>query len=452
MRKSVLLVALFALAISTVALGSDAWKIKVTDLDPNAPYSTNGMWGTALDSNLGGWGAGGGFFRAYYRDGALGYGTTVCSYDANTGSLDFGVATAQACSWEAWGYKAMNQVVKDGSVYKGWMRFSSWDGHELQYATSTDGANFGLRTFCTIYGATDTATGTYGFPGMSKTSSGVWFSFHRNSGAGYQNSGSVGTMTSGDGTTEWFDTDTGYPDSIVSPYSFGDPFTDPHNPGGPMNDCDNEGSVAKACDGNLFMIKGTFPSYWPGNPYPYSGTGFYAGNGLMMGIGTTGDLCGGDNYVYLADADSTNTIGVGNSLLSAIGNPGLSGPSLRARVKDGWRGFTPNVLPLNADRLAASSKFVMFYRAAWDTDSSSNGDYNDVLGTGRAKLFITKNKADLNYDGTVSAQDIAPFSAAYNTSVGQPAFNADCDFNNDGKVNAQDIAPFSARYGAGCSY
>jgi len=284
--------------------------------------------------------------------------------------------------------------------------------------------------------------------------------------AAYQNAGDWGTMTSGDGTTIWYDTDTGYADPIIQGPYWGtgtggfDPIADPHTAGQPFMDSDNFGHAIKACDGNLMSFLGTFPmGYFYQNGvdvcagvYPWEGLGGFGGNGTNLVIGTTGELCGGDNYAWLADGDSTNTSGIGNSLLSAIGNPGLSGPSLRGRFWGAWAGYIHSALPLASSMTAPTTKAALFYEAMWDTDSSHGGDGYLTFGTGRAKFFMTKNKADLNYDGTVSAQDIAPFSAAYNSSVGQPAFNADCDFNGDGKVNAQDIAPFSARYGAGCSY
>jgi hypothetical protein len=91
------------------------------------------------------------------------------------------------------------------------------------------------------------------------------------------------------------------------------------------------------------------------------------------------------------------------------------------------------------------------YYASWDTDSS-DGVTADLHGVGRAKLDLTRNKADLNYDGTVNFQDIGPFSGAYGSSSGQPLYNPDADFNGDGKVDFQDIGPLSGRYGSDCSY
>jgi len=77
-----------------------------------------------------------------------------------------------------------------------------------------------------------------------------------------------------------------------------------------------------------------------------------------------------------------------------------------------------------------------------------------VYGLGHAKMLVTKNKADLNYDGTVNFQDIGPFSGAYGSTSGTPGslYNADCDFNADGLVDFKDIGPLSGRYGSDCSY
>jgi hypothetical protein len=173
--------------------------------------------------------------------------------------------------------------------------------------------------------------------------------------------------------------------------------------------------------------------------------------GAGLTIGTAGQLNGGDHYVWLSDPDSTNTSGIADSLLGGIGLNGLGGASLKTHVTGWWTGWPTMTAPLAAHETTPATKFLMLYGAAWDTDSSGAG--YDVLGYGRAKLFLTRNKADLNYDGTVNFQDIGPFSGAYGSTSGiQGNYNAEADFNIDGKVNFQDIGPLSSRYGSNCSY
>lgn len=53
-------------------------------------------------------------------------------------------------------------------------------------------------------------------------------------------------------------------------------------------------------------------------------------------------------------------------------------------------------------------------------------------------------------DGVVNLSDLIPFGSSYNTSPGQPNFNACCDFNDDDLVNLGDFAYFGQHYQHGC--
>ena len=55
---------------------------------------------------------------------------------------------------------------------------------------------------------------------------------------------------------------------------------------------------------------------------------------------------------------------------------------------------------------------------------------------------------DANGDRKVSWIDIAPFSASYGSTFGDPLYRTQYDHNHDGRVNWVDIAPFSGCYGA----
>jgi hypothetical protein len=57
--------------------------------------------------------------------------------------------------------------------------------------------------------------------------------------------------------------------------------------------------------------------------------------------------------------------------------------------------------------------------------------------TGAYQLDVTL-VGDSNGDGTVNLADLAPFTAAYSTSPGNPKYNPAADFNQDGIVNQID--------------
>lgn len=455
MKRALVLMAVAIMVASVATAAPDPWRIRVTDYDQSTPYLTGDWLGVPLiDSSEGSWTASGGKYRQYWWFGAIGGGGAVGSatYTASTGAISFGPVTST--SVEGRGIAGMrDSVVKVGAgSYKMWRRYSTWDGREIQYATSTDGANFSVTTDTTFYGPTITSTGTYGH-GVYVSTGGVWLSHHRNSGANYQNAGSMGVATSTLGETEWYDIDTGQPDPILPPvYSLGDPMIEPHTAGGPMWDSNNYSLLNKACDGNLLSLKGSMQyNSFPGWDYEKDT------RGMGLSIGTGGELAGGDHYVWLADVNNSNTQGVGNSLLSGIGRDGLGGPSLRASELQGqwWTGWPGYTIPIGKSaNNQAATRFLMIYDAMWDTDSSGDGITTyDVYGTGRAKLLLTRNKADLNYDGTVSASDIGPFSGAYGSTSGlNSTYNPDADMNASGKVDASDIGPFSGRYGSDCSY
>lgn len=54
---------------------------------------------------------------------------------------------------------------------------------------------------------------------------------------------------------------------------------------------------------------------------------------------------------------------------------------------------------------------------------------------------------DLNGDRTVNAADAALFSAAFNSTTGQPNYRSDADWNADGAVNNADAWAFRHNYG-----
>jgi hypothetical protein len=340
----------------------------------------------------------------------------------------------------------VRDVFKIGSVYRVHKWNGTYNGMSIVYSTSTDGANFATETLCTIYGPTQVGTGVYG-ASAQRTTGGIFLMAHRNDGNNLQSMGTTGMATSTAGETIWWDIDTGDPDPLVpNVYSLnhGDPLVEPHTWGTWYHDHNNYISIRTACDGNEFIAKGSFTEF--------SGQMWEMGQGLA--VGTAGSGNGGDDYIWLADNNSSNTEGVGDSLLSGMGMNGLSGPSLRNHIAGWWTGWTCKLMPLKAgaDEMVPATKFAMFYSAAWDTDSSGGAGY-DTIGVGRSTLWLTRNKADLNYDGTVNFSDIAPFSTAYGSTSGVSGnYNPEADFNSDGVVDFSDISPLSTRYGSDCSF
>jgi hypothetical protein len=439
---------LAAFVAASAFAAPDPWRIRVTDLDPNAPTQPAGtelrFYHVTREDNFGPAGGDLQIHAGDYGGGPFWNVWTSANYNAATGALSYG--TASAPSIEGVGDGTVTQGLKVGSVYKGWVRkLNAWTGHSIQYTTSSDGVNWAALTVSTIYGPKIDSTDGYGYLGAYRSTGGVYLVQHGNSFAAYQMAHGKGVMTSGVGETVWYDIDTGSPDA-TDPYNCGDPIADPHTAGQWYHDTENYGSIARVCDGNLVNGTGAME-----NHNPNWATQTYKGRGIGLFLGTAGELCGGDDYVWIADPDNANTESIGDSVISAIGLSGLSGPSLHAYMYPStWRSWYAHPIGLVNNQTDPSAAFVMLYFAAWDTDSS-DGEA-DIMGVGRAKLWLTRNKADLNYDGTVNFQDIGPFSGAYGSSSGQPLYNPDADFNGDGKVDFQDIGPLSGRYGSDCTY
>jgi hypothetical protein len=208
----------------------------------------------------------------------------------------------------------------------------------------------------------------------------------------------------------------------------------------------NSECYMKLCDGNLAMTVGGYPE----NASPNR----WKGQGVGLTYGTAGEMCGGDDYLWLSDPNSANTQGIGDSLLSSKDMPGLSGPSLRARTLEWYENWTNGVLTLQSSQYDASTQFLLLVIPQWDTDSSDASSYDgqDTGGLNRAKLFITRNKADFNYDGTVSSADLLDLSATYGKTSGETGYNPDCDLDGNGQVGSSDLLDLSARYGTDCSF
>jgi hypothetical protein len=86
-----------------------------------------------------------------------------------------------------------------------------------------------------------------------------------------------------------------------------------------------------------------------------------------------------------------------------------------------------------------STQWLAFYGATWPS-----------AGLGWYKLSITGQKGDLNYDGKCDFSDLPLFSATFNKSLGDAAYNKDADFNGDNKVDFSDLPSFSGYFGQAC--
>ena len=434
MRSAIVLAAILALAVGMALGAPDPWRIRVSDLDPNTFYHASypGFYHLSAAVAESGWGASGGLFR-HWEGAWWNPNTGVSSYNAATGAISWGTATS--CTTEGWDkyQRPVWRALKVGSVYKKWQWSREYTGRDILYSTSTDGANFSVPTRCTIYGSAVTSTGTYSFAAAYRSAGGTYLIAHANSG-GASAHDCFGLATSGEGETVWYDIDTGNVagDPIEDPdgtYGVGSYYTPMGNPGG--------SNFIRLCDGNLGLLvtgKETFVDNW--------------GWGVGLTIGTGGELAGGDHYTWISDPNSTSTA-LQNSLLSAINLPGLSGPSLRCKGTGGSRDWIAATLALKPNQTDPATQFATFYYAFWDTNSDGT---QDSEGIGRAKLLMTRNKADLNFDGTVSFSDVSLFSGSFGSSSGQPGYNPDADLNKDGKVDFLDAAQLSGRYGSDCSY
>jgi len=407
---------MMVMVVGPAVAAPDPWRVVVSDYAAYGSTLPNAWWGAPLPGEGGAWGPAGGAFRAYRILGR----TQLMTFSRATGQISFGTWTDM--SVEGIGRPLGTSApgggvcqVRVGSIIKAWMNGYDYAGMEVRYCASPDGVNFSAPSRCTIYGSTITSTGIYGVGGAYLSPAGIYLISHGNS---FMDG--IGLCTSGLGETVWYDIDTGgaHGDSLAPPG------------GGGVNQYGNQ---AVACDGNLI--------------FPRS-TASHPDHGVGLAIGTAGDLCGGDEYVWVADTNSTSTM-CGPSLLSGIGLLGVSAPSLR--VAPYWQtGWLTYVMGLTDSPTKPATQFLMLYDAVWDTDSSGSG-YDD-FGGGHAILSLSRNQADFNFDGTVNFQDIGPFSGAYGSKVGEPAYNAAADFNGDGEVNFQDIGPLSGRYGTDCSY
>ena len=106
MRTKLVVLSVLVVCVACVARAEqDPWRVRITDWDPNGPILPTYYWpdwhGGHEPAMLpeGEWGEDGGVLRLWYRD-SPGLTTRIASYDAVSGAITFGLATA--VSVEGW--------------------------------------------------------------------------------------------------------------------------------------------------------------------------------------------------------------------------------------------------------------------------------------------------------------------------------------------------------------
>jgi hypothetical protein len=100
MRKKLVVLSVLVVCACVAFAEQDPWKQRITDWDPNAPILPTydpGEWHGGHDLSMlpvaDSWSEDGGSFRLWYRD-TLGLATRIGSYEASSGAISFGLATA----------------------------------------------------------------------------------------------------------------------------------------------------------------------------------------------------------------------------------------------------------------------------------------------------------------------------------------------------------------------
>jgi hypothetical protein len=89
-----------------------------------------------------------------------------------------------------------------------------------------------------------------------------------------------------------------------------------------------------------------------------------------------------------------------------------------------------------------ATQWLMPYGGSWNAGAN--------VGWGYAKLMITGQKGDLNYDGTTDFNDLSPLSNTWNASLGEANYNPDGDLTNDNVVDFNDLSPLSNYWNQSC--
>jgi hypothetical protein len=445
--KKVLFVFLALVMVATVAKAGllTDYAVKVTDGSPSAPAVDPGMTddkygcGRLALAGRTGWGSSGGNFQVWANDSnneqnvssstyddanfAVSWGSwTLCTMDGNANGIGPGSIWGEDYSGpQAYDdYGAGNQTVK---------MFTSFadNVHLLSLATDSQGITFTTPVEVTVVcsfewhktGVFGRITGGHGTPGgyLPMTSGGYLGALADNMGG--ENSTVTALTSVPDDLWQKNDSIDMYHGGLAG--SFGAPW------GGWRGA--TQKALIRLCDGNIAGL--TQNSSWTNR------------EGVGLWISTVADTVPGNIAV---EGDHTNH-SYRNSATTAAG---IMGPQLLGRNTPQVAGANTRVnpygetqaIPLSAREQDTATQFLMVYTACW----------NDPVdcGVGFAKLMITGQKGDLNYDGKTDFNDLPLLSGTWNASLGDGNYNPDGDLNGDNKVDFNDLPTLSGYWNGQC--
>jgi len=137
------------------------------------------------------------------------------------------------------------------------------------------------------------------------------------------------------------------------------------------------------------------------------------------------------------DMTTPAAVTMGNPL---IGTSAMTQVATPATTRNFWRMWQP--IALKARESDTATQWFCPYGGNWNASA--------YIGWGYAKLMITAQKGDLNYDGKCDFNDLNALSAAWNSTKDGPGWNADADLDGDDKVDFNDLSPLSNVWNKQC--
>jgi hypothetical protein len=193
-----------------------------------------------------------------------------------------------------------------------------------------------------------------------------------------------------------------------------------------------DAGTIRLCDGN---IAGIGESHWNGR-------------GCGLWINTLGDTVPGNVAIegtktgvtgWRNDYDNTwpTDVTAENPILGLQAQGALQVP---AGTMSYFR--MAQAVALASRESSTATRWLMPYGGVWNSGANT--------GWGYAKLMITGQKGDLNYDGKLDSGDITALSNAWNSSDGDGNWNPDADLDGSGKVDSGDLTDFSNNWLGQC--
>jgi hypothetical protein len=193
-----------------------------------------------------------------------------------------------------------------------------------------------------------------------------------------------------------------------------------------------DAGMVRLCDGN---IAGIGESHWNGR-------------GCGLWINTLGDTVPGNVAI---EGTMTGVTGWRNDYDNAaptdvtilgpiIGQQAQGGLQVPAGTMSYFR--MAQAIALKTRESDTATQWLMPYGGSWNAGAN--------VGWGYAKLMITGQKGDLNYDGTTDFNDLSPLSNTWNASLGEANYNPDGDLTGDNVVDFNDLSPLSNYWNQSC--